>query len=110
MNRFTGHDQRCFIYDGKFYETLITFDCCYNSKSIIIYTDNTYDDAGRINVYASYYTKNGQEIIINDIDNDKDYNTVVSVLDKVQETIRQGYDTDDVTDIVSEYFNSKEEL
>jgi len=109
MNRFTGHDQRCFIYDGKFYETLITFDCCYNSKSIIIYTDNTYD-AGRINVYASYYTKNGQEIIINDIDNDKDYNTVVSVLDKVQETIRQGYNTDDVTDIVSEYFNSKEEL
>ena len=105
MNRFIRNDKNYFIYDGEFYETMVTFDCDHNSKSIIIYTDNTYED-DNICVYASYYAvKNGQ-LILDEIDSDYDYDTVIAVLDKVTEAVRQGLDIDDIPTPVTNYINN----
>lgn len=105
MNKFIGKGQNSFIFEGVFYDTMVTFDCDHNSKSIIIYTDNTYED-GNICVYASYYSvKNGQ-LILDEIDSDYDYDMVIAVLDKVTEAVRKGIDIDDIPEIVSEYINT----
>lgn len=106
MNKFIGNDH-CFVYNGEFFETMISFDCDNSSKSILIYTDNTYDKDGKICVYASYYsvTDNGQ-LILDEIDSDYDYDTVIAVLDKVTESVQQGIDTDDIPAIVTEYINN----
>ena len=109
MNTKNNDDPYSFTFEDQTYDAIVTFDRhnSHDSKSIIIYTDNTYDYEDRLNCYASYYRKSDQGIVLEDIDNDDDYETVEAVLDKVQETVRQGYDDKNaIARIISEYFNT----
>lgn len=108
MNKFIGNDRNYFIYGDEFYETMVTFDCDHNSKSIIIYTDDTYDKDGKICVFASYYdVKEDGQLVLSEIDSNYDFDTVIAVLDKVTESVRQGIDIDDIPTLVTEYINTK---
>ncbi len=73
--------------DGKVveYEILFTFDSEETSKSYIVFTDNSYDEDGNIITYAATYAKDGETLELNDIETDKEWNLIESLLASIEE-------------------------
>ena len=76
-NQFTLIDE-----EGKevVYDVLFTFDSEETNKSYIVYTDNTLDEDGNIQVYASTYQKGeGTSAKLDPIE---------TILNTIQETVK----------------------
>ena len=91
-NRFTvindeGREITC--------DVLFTFDSDETKKSYIVYTDNTKDSKGNIQVYASIFDpKKEDDMELLPIESDKEWKVIETILESLQEEIRnQANDT-----------------
>lgn len=69
-------------------EVLFTFDSDETKKSYIVYTDNTKDKNGNIQVYASTFDPEGKTEDLNPIETEKEWKVIETILESLQEEIR----------------------
>ena len=79
------------IRDDKGNETvcdiLFTFDNEETKKSYIVYTDNTKDASGKVQVYASIYNPKEKNSKLEEIKTDKEWKYIDTILKTLQEEI-----------------------
>ena len=68
-------------------EILFTFDSDEIHKRYVVYTDNTTDTDGNINVYASTYDSTDSVRNLHPIKMEKEWNYVETILEQIQEEI-----------------------
>ena len=85
------------VYDEKGNEVvcdiLFTFDNAETKKSYIVYTDNTKDKEGRVQVYASIYDPNDPKMKLEEIKTDKEWKVINTILQTLQEEISGNFST-----------------
>lgn len=67
------------------YEILFTFDSDETKKSYIIFTDNNLDEDGSIITYAATYDKKGEKLELNDIETEREWNLIESLLSQIED-------------------------
>ena len=72
-----------------FYDVLFTFDSEETNKSYIVYTDNTKDEAGNIQVYASTYDPDDVNSKLEAIESEKEWKVIETILGTLQEEVRK---------------------
>ena len=85
-NTFTMMDQ-----NGKeiVYDVLFTFDNDETKKSYIVYTDQSKDEAGNIQVYASIYHPDDPNSKLEAITTDKEWKVIETILETLQEEMKK---------------------
>ena len=68
-------------------DILFTFDSEETNKSYIVYTDNTKDENGKVRVYASIYNPNDSKTKLEDIQTEKEWKVIDTILQTLQEEI-----------------------
>ena len=71
----------------KEYDVLFTFEG-ENGKNYIVYTDNTKDDNGNIEVYASTFDPTDPHTRLKAIETDKEWKVIETILETLQEEVR----------------------
>lgn len=71
------------------YDVLFTFDSEETNKSYIVYTDNTKDDTGNIQVYASIYYPGSDTTKLDPIETDKEWKVIEKILETIQEEVKK---------------------
>ncbi len=71
------------------YDVLFTFESEETNKNYIVYTDQTKDDAGNIQVYASIYDPNDPNSKLEPITTDKEWKVIETILSTLQEEIKK---------------------
>jgi len=66
-------------------DILFTFDSEETEKSYIVYTDNTKDENGKVRVYASIYHPDDPKTKLEDIETDKEWKIINTILETLQE-------------------------
>ena len=81
-NSFTMKDE-----NGKEikYDVLFTFQMEETNKDYIVYTDNTTDKEGNIQVYASVYRNEEGKMNLEAIETDNEWKTIETILKTIQE-------------------------
>ena len=69
-------------------DILFTFDSEETGKSYIVYTDNSKDDKGNIQVYASIYDPNAENQKLEPITTDAEWRVIETILNTLQEEIK----------------------
>lgn len=67
-------------------DILFAFDSDETGKSYIAYTDNSFDEAGNVKVYASILDPNDESNLL-PIESDKEWKVIEAILDTLQEEI-----------------------
>ena len=76
-----GKETTCYV--------LFTFDSEETNKSYVVYTDNTTDKEGKIQVYASIYNPTEEKITtLEPIQTDKEWKIIETILSTLQEEIK----------------------
>jgi len=79
------------VFDEKGNEVvcdiLFTFDNEETKKSYIVYTDNTKDKEGKVQVYASIYNPNDPSMKLEEIKTEKEWKVINTILETLQEEI-----------------------
>lgn len=77
--------------DGKelVFDVLFTFDSEETKKSYIVYTDNTKDETGNIKVYASTYKPDDPDDGLRNIETQKEWTVIETILNTLQEKIKE---------------------
>lgn len=70
-------------------DVLFTFDSEETGKSYIAYTDNTKDENGNVQVYASTYDPKEANPRLNPIETDKEWKVVETILSTLQEEVKK---------------------
>ena len=70
------------------YDVLFTFESDETHKNYIVYTDNTRDDAGNIEVYASIYYPDDPDGKLEAITTDKEWKVIETILNTLQEEVK----------------------
>lgn len=65
-------------------DVLFTFERPDTKKSYIVYTDNTKDEDGSIQVYASVYDPKGEDPALYPVETEAEWRLIDTILDKVQ--------------------------
>ena len=68
-------------------DILFTFDNEETKKSYIVYTDNSKDKNGKIQVYASTYDPADSNMKLGEIKTDKEWKVIDTILETLQEEI-----------------------
>ena len=76
------------------YDVLFTFESDETHKNYIVYTDNTRDDTGNIEVYASIYDPNDPHSKLEAIETEKEWKVIETILDTLQEEVRNKKNND----------------
>lgn len=71
------------------YDVLFTFDSDETNKSYIVYTDNSTDDVGNIQVFASIYYPGSDTSRLDPIETEKEWKVIETILNTIQEEIRK---------------------
>jgi len=66
-------------------EVLFTFESPETNKNYIVYTDHGKDESGALKVYANIYDKNGLSKDLMPIETEEEWNTIESILAKLEE-------------------------
>lgn len=66
----------------KNYKVILTFED-ERKNNYILYTNNTYDSSGKINVFASKYNPNLEYLELESIIDDSDWKVVEEVIKKI---------------------------
>lgn len=84
-NSFTMKDE-----NGKEikYDVLFTFQMEETNKDYIVYTDNTKDKEGNIQVYASVYKNEDGKMNLEAIETDNEWKTIETILKTIQEEVQ----------------------
>lgn len=84
-NKFTMIDENGI---ERQYDVLFTFESEETNKNYIVYTDNTTDDTGNIEVYASIYNPEDPKSKLEPIETEKEWKVIETILDTLQEEVR----------------------
>jgi len=71
----------------EIYDILFTFDNEETKKSYIVYTDNTKDKNGKVQVYASIYDPKDKNMKLEEIKTDKEWQYIDTILKTLQEEL-----------------------
>ena len=69
-------------------DILFTFDSEETKKSYVVYTDNSKDAEGNIQVFASVYHPNEQNSKLEPIETEQEWKIIETILDTLQEEIK----------------------
>ena len=72
----------------KSFDVLFTFDKKKKKKSYIVYTDNTLDKEGKVQVYASIYDPKNPHSDLKEIKTDKEWKIIETILEKIEEEVK----------------------
>ena len=67
---------------------LFTFDSEETNKSYIVYTDNSRDANGNVQVYASIFTPNDPHTKLEPIETEKEWKVIETILSTIQEEVK----------------------
>ena len=70
------------------YDVLFTFESDETHKNYIVYTDNTKDNKGNVQVYASTYNPDDPQSKLEAIETEKEWKVIETILETLQEEIR----------------------
>ncbi len=76
------------------YDVLFTFESDETHKNYIVYTDNSRDETGNIQVYASIYDPEDPQSKLEAITTDKEWKVIETILETLQEEVRKKKDED----------------
>ena len=71
------------------YDVLFTFESKETHKNYIVYTDNTKDAEGNVEVYASIYDPNDPNSKLEAIETEKEWKVIETILETLQEEVRK---------------------
>ena len=71
------------------YDVLFTFESDETHKNYIVYTDNTKDAEGNVEVYASIYDPNDPNSKLEAIETEKEWKVIETILETLQEEVRK---------------------
>lgn len=74
-------------------DVLFTFDSEETKKSYIVYTDNSKDEQGNVQVFASIYDPNQEDQKLEQITTDKEWKVIETILNTLQEEIKKKIDS-----------------
>ena len=74
---------------------LFTFDSDETKKSYIVYTDNSRDQEGNIQVFASIFDPNDENTKLEPITTEKEWKVIETILETLQEEVRNKNDNSD---------------
>lgn len=85
-NTFTVIDD-----NGKeiLYHVLFTFESEETNKNYIVYTDNSKDETGQIQVFASIYDPNNPQSMLEAIETEKEWQVIETILSTIQEEVQK---------------------
>lgn len=75
------------------YDVLFTFESEETNKNYIVYTDQSKDDKGNIQVYASIYDPENPNSKLESIETEKEWKVIETILETLQEEIKKKQDT-----------------
>ena len=75
--------------EEKTYDVLFTFDNDETKKSYIVYTDNTTDSTGNVEVYASIYDPEDPKSKLEAITTDKEWKVIETILSSIEEEVKK---------------------
>lgn len=70
-------------------DVLFTFDSEETNKSYIVYTDNSTDEEGNIQVFASIYDPKQENPKLDPIETDGEWKIIETILNTLQEEIKK---------------------
>ena len=73
----------------KSYDVLFTFDNDETKKSYIVYTDNSLDSNGKVQVYASIYDPENPHSDLKEIKTDKEWKVIETILQSIEEEVQK---------------------
>ena len=71
------------------YDVLFTFESEETNKNYIVYTDNSRDEKGNIEVYASIYHPEDPKGKLEAIETDKEWKIIETILETLQEEMKK---------------------
>ncbi len=71
------------------YDVLFTFESEETQKNYIVYTDNTKDKDGNVEVYASTYDPNDPHSSLGPIETEKEWKVIETILSTLQEEVKK---------------------
>ena len=71
------------------YDVLFTFESDDTHKNYIVYTDNSRDASGNIEVYASIYYPDDPQSKLEAIETEKEWKVIETILETLQEEVRK---------------------
>ena len=77
------------------YDVLFTFESEETHKNYIVYTDNTRDEAGNVEVYASIYDPENPHSRLEAIETEKEWKVIETILETLQEEVRKQQNNQD---------------
>mgnify|MGYP002767340352 FL=1 len=73
----------------KEYGVLFTFESEETNKNYIVYTDNSLDDTGNVQVFASVYNPEDENTKLEPIETEKEWKVIETILDTLQEEVKK---------------------
>ncbi len=73
-------------------DVLFTFDSEETKKSYIVYTDNSRDVEGNVQVFASIYDPNKEDQKLEPIQTEQEWKVIETILNTLQEEIKKKID------------------
>ncbi len=73
----------------KEYDVLFTFESEETNKNYIAYTDNTIDETGNVEVYASIYNPGDPQTKLEPIESEKEWKVIETILETLQEEVKK---------------------
>lgn len=71
------------------YDVLFTFESEETHKNYIVYTDNSKDEEGNVEVYASIYDPSDPHSKLEAIESEKEWKVIETILETLQEEVRK---------------------
>lgn len=71
------------------YDVLFTFESEETNKNYIAYTDNTVDETGNVEVYASIYYPGESQTKLEPIESEKEWKVIETILETLQEEVKK---------------------
>lgn len=76
----------------KEYDVLFTFESEETNKNYIVYTDNSLDETGNVQVFASVYNPEDENTKLEPIETEKEWKVIETILDTLQEEVKKKVD------------------
>ena len=77
------------------YDVLFTFESDQTNKNYIVYTDNSKDEEGNIEVYESIYYPDDENGRLEAIETESEWKLIETILSTLQEEIKNGSKVDE---------------
>ena len=90
MNELTKGSKFTYIdSNNKTKECDILCDLETNDKNYIVYTDNSLDETGNVQVFASVYNPEDENTRLEPIETEKEWNLIFNILESIQKKMEE---------------------